>query len=127
MDGTGLKFSFDDQLTSNKRLAEMVLFISEKCQSDETFGKVKLNKILFFSDFYSFLRLGRAVTGTEYMKMEHGPVPRQIASVVDDLEFTKALAFKNVVYFGRRQERPVALREPNLTPFDGEQVAIVEQ
>ncbi len=122
-----LKFSFGDQQASNKRLAEMVLFISEKSRLDDGFSKTKLNKILYFSDFYSYIRLGRPVTGTEYMKLDHGPVPRQIMPVIDDLEFKKALAMKHEIYFGYPREVPTALREPNLSSFDGEQVAIVEQ
>jgi putative zinc finger/helix-turn-helix YgiT family protein len=36
---------------------------------------VKLNKLLFYADFYHFKRTGFSITGTQYLAFQHGPVP----------------------------------------------------
>src|SRR5215469_1387653 len=40
-----------------KRLTELILYISKKLSNDEYFGQVKLNKVVFFSDFTAYGRL----------------------------------------------------------------------
>lgn len=40
----------------------LMLYAAEKSRGDPRFGAIKLNKILFFSDFLSYGLTGRAVT-----------------------------------------------------------------
>lgn len=57
------------------KLTELMLYVGGKCATDEFYGVLKLNKILFYSDFFAFKRLGKPITGTEYRKYPHGPAP----------------------------------------------------
>lgn len=66
------------QAQSDERLAELIVYISQKCANHRKFGATKLNKILFYADFGSFKKYGCSITGTEYMKLPNGPVPRQL-------------------------------------------------
>jgi len=45
------------------KFRELVLYLSEKSQDDKKFGATKLNKILYFCDFGSYVKLGQPVTG----------------------------------------------------------------
>ena len=64
-----LKFEFPE-LDGNKRLRELVLYVSHKCSNDPTFGATKLNKILFYSDFWSFFRFGEPIAGLRYRNFQ---------------------------------------------------------
>lgn len=103
----------------------MLLFISERSEGDERFGAVKLNKLLFYSDFSAFLLHGKSITGQEYQKLENGPAPRRLLWVRRELVKQKALAIRKVEYFNRHQDRTFALREPDLCCFTAEQIALV--
>ncbi|HET6960154.1 MAG TPA: Panacea domain-containing protein, partial [Vicinamibacterales bacterium] len=61
-----------------RRLKELILYISQESASDPDYGWTALNKILFFSDFLAYAKFGKPITGTEYMREKHGPVPRPL-------------------------------------------------
>lgn len=111
----------------DKRLGELMLYIAKKSQFDENFGGTKLNKILFYADFCSFGRTGKPITGTEYIKQEFGPTPRRLLPVRKQLEGKKEAAVQTVAFLGKEQQRLVALREPDLSGFSGEEIALVDQ
>lgn len=48
------------------KFKELILFICERSEGDSPFGAIKLNKLLFFTDFVSYSRFGHAVTWHEY-------------------------------------------------------------
>ena len=108
-----------------RRLAELILYISRESAEDEGFGAVKLNKILYFSDFLAFGQYGSAITGAEYQHLPQGPAPRQLVPVRDKLVETKQLAIQERDVFGYTQKRTINLREPNLDEFTGRQIALV--
>src|ERR1035437_1475045 len=64
------------QKPNDDKLRELVLYIATASEGDEPFGKVKLNKILFFADFEAYRRFVRSITGHEYQKLAQGPAPR---------------------------------------------------
>jgi hypothetical protein len=75
----------DERQHQEHKLGELILLVAELSQDDPAFGDVKLNKLLFFSDFLAFTNLGRAITGVDYFKLEHGPAPRRMLPVRAEL------------------------------------------
>lgn len=67
----GREFSAD-------RFEELVLYISWKTQDDPSFGRVKLAKVLFYSDLAAFAEEGQALTGATYYHYKFGPFPRAL-------------------------------------------------
>ena len=65
-------------LENMEKLRELILYICRASESDEAFGKVKLNKLLFFSDFSAYVDLGQSITRQDYKKLKQGPVPNLI-------------------------------------------------
>lgn len=117
-----------DNATSDKRMAEAILYIASKCKGDSLFGATKLNKTLFFADFFSFIRYGKPVTGAEYMKLENGPVPRRLLPVNNALVKNKrAKLLVRPLGYGRVQKRLVPLSDPNLDDFSGQETAILDE
>jgi hypothetical protein len=109
------------------RFRELVLYISQKCANDPKFGAVKLNKILFFSDFLAFAHYGKPITGFEYQKLEQGPAPRRLVPVRKRMIEKKELGLQEIpLKSGNIQTRTVNLRRPNLTVFKPEHIAIVD-
>ncbi len=112
---------------SDRRLAELILYVARVCEGDETFGSTKLNKILFLADFLAYRKLGTSITGAEYQKLPFGPAPRRLKPVLEGLVQSGAAAIRKQERSGYEQRRPVALREPDLREFSGEQIALVDQ
>ena len=109
------------------KLQELILYIADRCEDEEEFGSTKLNKILFFADFTAYARTGHAITGEQYQKLEHGPAPRRLLPAIDALKRENALAEKTRGYYGYPQRWYVALRDPDLTQFTAEDIAIVDE
>jgi antitoxin SocA-like protein len=110
-----------------QKLAELILYISQKCANDLTFGAVKLNKILCFSDFVFYAYHNRGITNVEYQKLPNGPAPRRLMPVRDKLVENGDLAIQEVALKGGyTQKRTVNLRKPNLEIFTGAEIAMVD-
>ena len=103
------------------------MYIAECSADDPHFGKIKLNKILFFSDFRAFQQLGESVTGAVYQHLPQGPAPHQMLPVFKVLKQDQAVRIQNEHTFGGVQERVVPLRDPDLSLFSGVEIALVDQ
>ena len=109
------------------RLKELIVYIALRCQDDPAFGAIKLNKILFRADFQSYRQRGRPITGTAYFRLKHGPAPKAMKPVSDELHREDAVRTQRRLIGGHEQKRPIALRPANLEYFDGEDIAIVDE
>jgi len=111
-----------------RKLAELIIYISQKCANDPTFGATKLNKILCYSDFVFYAYNDRGITNVEYQKLPNGPAPRRLIPVRDKLIDNGDLALQEVILkSGETQKRTVNLRGPNLDLFTGSEIAMVDR
>ncbi|MGD1069005.1 MAG: type II toxin-antitoxin system antitoxin SocA domain-containing protein [Bryobacteraceae bacterium] len=111
-----------------RKFRELILYISQKCADDPTFGATKLNKILYFSDFYHYGNTGSPITGFEYQKLPNGPCPRKLLPIrakmlKEGILGIQAKSLRN----GNIQHRTVNLRRPDLSVFSAEEIAQVDQ
>jgi hypothetical protein len=110
-----------------EKLAELIVYISQKCATDPKFGAVKLNKILYLADFLAFGNWGEPVTGVEYQHLRMGPAPRRLIPVRDALkESGKLVVQKLPLKSGREQVRTVNLVDADLRVFSGREIALVD-
>lgn len=109
------------------KFRELILFIAQECSGDPYFGSVKLNKILYFSDFYAYRKLGQAITGAVYQNLTEGPAPRKLLPIRRALLEEKAITMEDRHFFNRVQRRIVPLRQANLELFTDEELAIVRE
>lgn len=109
-----------------EKLAQLILYVSDRCATHKLFGATKLNKILYLADMYSFLHTGKAITGVPYRKLEKGPVPKRLVQVRNKLEEEGALAVKTAPVYSLSQERTIALKDPDLSDFTGSEIALVD-
>jgi Protein of unknown function (DUF4065) len=69
------------------RFKELVLYLAERSgeEVDPRMSRVKLNKLLYRSDFEAFRLLGVSITGATYIKGEHGPMAEQLPLAEEEL------------------------------------------
>lgn len=92
------------------KLASLISYLTVQSKDDRWFGKVKLAKLLTFIDFAAYVRWGTPITNAQYVKLELGPVPRQLDSTLSLLKAKGQLelAPTAIKVKGKRydQERP---------------------
>lgn len=109
------------------KFRELVLYVARETQDDPKCGATKLNKILFYTDFYAYRDLGASLSGQRYQKLEHGPAPRGIVPVIEAMRETGECAWQLRSRFGYELRKLVPLREPDLSLFSGREIDLVQR
>jgi hypothetical protein len=111
----------------SQRFKELILYFAARSPDDPGFGAVKLNKLLFFSDFEGHRTLGRSLTGAKYQKLRWGPAAIEFLPMQDEL-LRDGLATVETRQRGSHEQRvTVAVAEPDLRLFSDEEMAIVDR
>lgn len=76
---------------NRSKLINLILFYS---QNVDYCGKIKLFKLLYFTDFEHYKQTGRSVTGMEYFAWKMGPVPKVLMDEIDTPNQDLATAVK---------------------------------
>lgn len=110
-----------------RKLAELIVWAGHLMAGDPAAGSTKLNKVLYYADFIHHRRHGRPITGVEYQKLLHGPAPRRLLPVRDELEARGDIEVRSEPFFLLTIDRAVPKRQPNLDVFtDTEREVITE-
>jgi hypothetical protein len=119
----------DDTLPGGgmQRMKEAILYISDKCKENETYGATKLNKILFHSDFRSFERRGQPLTGESYQRLPNGPAPLRLCIIRDEMLAKDEIEFIRRPYHSLEQQRIIPKREANITYFNKDDIKILNE
>ena len=104
------------------KFRQLILYVAQQCNEHPFFGATKLNKILFFSDFIAYEKLGIPITGAEYTALEYGPGPRRLLPIRQDMQIDGDI----VVQEWGNQQRGGALRSPNLGSFSPDERNIID-
>lgn len=111
-----------------KKLGELMVYVASKCERHERFGAVKLNKVLFYADFVAYTWRGKPITGAEYRRLQFSPAPVRLLAIERALTSTNAVVKRATVAPGGHQEnRLIPLRTADLSLFEAEEIAIVDQ
>jgi hypothetical protein len=109
------------------KFREALVYVCTRCSDAKNWGMVKLLKILFFADFESYERRGETITGAAYYKLRQGPVPTDTKSLQDQMIADGDIGIEVRQVIDYHEKRPVALREPDMGVFSGEEVRIIDQ
>lgn len=109
------------------KLDELILYISERELASETYGKTKLHKLLWMSDFQHYRLTGEPITGAVYVHRQHGPMVSGLEARLVSLADAGRLLIRHRDRFGYVQQRPVPLERADLSRFNGLEIAVVEQ
>lgn len=113
------------QKFDERKFDELIVYLARRLGPEAALGRVKLAKLLMHSDFMSFRRLGQPITGATYEKWEHGHFPRELVLAEKDLE-GNAIRTETVDYYGKRLKHITATRDPDLSHFSEDEIAIIE-
>ena len=95
---------------------------------EEYNDRLKLNKLLFYSDFYNYKRTGTSITGITYRAIKYGPVPTYYDSIFALLEGNYSL-ISDFINDGRGGAREIFKSEiiPNEELFTEEELTTINK
>src|SRR4051794_20576831 len=91
------------------RFDELVLYIAHQVKDRPDFGRIKLAKVLFYSDFTAYRETGSSLTGATYLRYPKGPFPRGLYEAEARLERAERVRLDHEVE-DYEEKRIVALR-----------------
>jgi len=109
------------------KMKELILYVAERSADDPYFGATKLNKILFFSDFLAYAFFGKPITGQPYFKLPHGPAPRRLLPIQEEMERDEDIVIAQVQRYAFRQKKVIPLRPAKLDAFTPNQLDLVQE
>ena len=111
------------------KFRELIVYVAAQSANDPTFGAIKLNKVLYYSDFAAYRQLGQPITGATYRKFFEGPAPIELPDVRRELIDSGDATSEERPYFAGSVVRLVIRtgREPNRELFRPGELEIVDQ
>ncbi|HMI98602.1 MAG TPA: Panacea domain-containing protein [Gaiellaceae bacterium] len=110
---------------NEEKFKELVLYLAEESEDDPWFGATKLNKLLFYADFYAYGHFGKPITGAEYQVLQHGPAPKKLLPIRLQMIRDKDLQIRRERVLRFTQQRPIALRKANVSVFSADELSLV--
>ena len=108
------------------KLKDLILLISELSEGDEYFASTKLNKLLFFVDFLSYLQFGKPISGCMYEAMPEGPMVKSFYEVRREMEANQDLSVSKRLLGNYVQHKVLALKSADPGKFTGEEMAVIQ-
>ncbi len=105
---------------------ELIVYIATRLGPEAALGRVKLAKLLMWSDFGAFARFGTSITGATYEKWERGHLPKELLLAQRDLETSERIVEEPVDYFGKKLKRITALSAPDMSAFSEDELGVIE-
>src|SRR5438309_448212 len=100
------------KFSSNEgKLRELIIHVARLSERDDSFGAIKLNKLLFKADFKAYAMWGKPLSGVEYFALENGPAPRPMKKLLRIMQRDGDIVIRKQDYFGYDQDRVFPLRE----------------
>lgn len=109
------------------RYKELVLYIADQCLDDPTFSRLKLLKILFYSDFESYGRHGEPITGVPYRKLPWGPAPASYDRMENEMLRDGLIRIVRKAVYEKLRQRVLPLQEPTFHLLSARDISIVNE
>lgn len=107
-----------EQVFNENKFKELLIYIAKASEKDPRFGAIKLNKILYFSDFAAYRLRGRSITGAKYKNLPEGPAPTALLPIREKLITSNAIRLAKRLYYGGVQDTIEALRPADESVFN---------
>ncbi len=110
------------------RLRQMILYVAQRCHNATRFGGIKLNKILWKSDFDAFAARGVPVTGRAYQRLRLGPAPKEMLPLHQEM-LRSGLIRVQLIDFGDGvvEHRTIPLEQAKMDLFTDDDVRFVDR
>ena len=100
-----------------ERMEALVLYVANATKDDKTFGRTKLAKVLFYSDFGAYREGGESLTGAVYERWQYGPFPPDLFSVERGLEQARKVSLAYNVPEAEQKKIVPLVDPPDLAQF----------
>jgi uncharacterized phage-associated protein len=97
---------------------ELVLYIAWLMRDNTSFGRLKMAKALFYTDFSAYAEQGAALTWATYEHWQHGPFPPVLYDVERSL-VQRGLAVRGPIPRTGEEARLMATESPRLRRLEG--------
>lgn len=110
------------------RNEDLILYIATKLKSNNSFGSIMLNKILYYADNIHYLKYGRAISSFQYVKQERGPTPApsEFLPLRQKLIREGKLREEVTDKYIQTRKRLVPLKQCTTTFFSSEELAVID-
>lgn len=88
-----------DQQFNRAKFKDVIHYVVGKTRPDEL-GRVKLHKVLYFTDMIWFIAEGRGLTGAEYRKQPMGPCATGLGLALGELAKEGRIRLGTTKYYG---------------------------
>lgn len=96
-------------------------------QPPAALGRFKLHKALHLAELLRFLQIGQPLCGAEYVRQETGPLARQLAGAVDELERSGLLKMVERSVAGYPKQDFISLAPPATVVLSAEERHVLDQ
>jgi uncharacterized phage-associated protein len=105
------------KVPSLEKFANMVIYLIQAADF-----QVRLNKLLFYSDFLSYKNSGYSISGCNYKAIQMGPVPNQYGTIFDYLKQSQYIDEKPIPYKNDYIEKLIPLKHFNKSLFTEKEI-----
>ena len=93
------------------KLKLLVHYIISRCEDPNILGSIKLNKVLWVSDLWAYVKRGQPITGEHYIKQQFGPVASTVG-IMQELVAERKIIVRQRDVFGHPKTDYIALLQP---------------
>jgi len=110
-----------------RRVKELILYVSKRCADAYFFGAIKLNKIIWKADFSSYAARRKPITGLEYRRRVFGPALYAMLPIHREMLSDGQIKVERRDFGdGIIEQRTIVLVEPDLSLFDVDDIGFVD-
>ena len=109
-----------------EKFRNVLLYILERCAGKPNVGETVLYKLLYFSDFNYYELYEEQLTGAEYRKLPHGPVPLKMNVILNEMMEKGQLQRIKTEYHGFPQTRYLPLCKADLTSMKASEKVVID-
>ena len=99
---------------ADEKFKAVLHFIIHECGDAARLGAVRLNKICWYSDVFSYKSTGQPITRERYVKRQMGPVPAEVLSAIRELQTEGAIAVSERDFGSYRRRDFMAIKPLDL-------------
>jgi len=111
---------------NSEKFKTLVLHIANSPYVNDL-GKVKLWKLIYFIDTNALRETGQTITGSEYIKYEHGPVPSRGDKILKQMKKENKIDIQQEIYSSYRINKIVPQDMPETNIFSEEEISLIDK
>ena len=109
-----------------KLKAALHYVIRQYSMKPEKLGKVKLHKILWYTDGYAFALRGAPVIGAKYVRAPYGPMASELDDVLGELSKEGKIFFRTVDFHGMEKHEFFSKKDPDTSLFSEKDLSLLK-